>query len=118
MSGQLRFFGGVSFAVLAIAAGITICITPGVTISAPSQAASIIERYDGPAPQRFEFAQSAQPAGANAGRTASGLPGGASSLSETYRDWRVACVQDGTAKRCSLSQVQARQEASVCWRSN
>lgn len=37
------------------------------------------------------------------------MPGGASSLNETYRDWRVACVQDGSTKRCALSQVQAQQ---------
>lgn len=39
----------------------------------------------------------------------SGLPGGASSLNETYKDWRVACEQQGTAKKCVLSQVQAQQ---------
>lgn len=39
----------------------------------------------------------------------SGLPGGASSLNETYKDWRVACVQEGATKRCVLSQVQAQQ---------
>lgn len=39
----------------------------------------------------------------------SGLPGGASSLNETYQDWTVACVQNGTAKQCVLSQVQTQQ---------
>lgn len=39
----------------------------------------------------------------------SGLPGGASSLNETYKDWRVACVHNGATKRCVLSQVQAQQ---------
>lgn len=39
----------------------------------------------------------------------SGLPGGASSLNETYKDWRVTCVHEGATKRCVLSQVQAQQ---------
>lgn len=38
------------------------------------------------------------------------LPGGASSLSETHKDWMVACMHDGSAKRCALSQVQTRQD--------
>jgi invasion protein IalB len=38
------------------------------------------------------------------------LPGGASSIDESYRDWRVGCAQQGTAKRCALSQVLARQD--------
>jgi invasion protein IalB len=29
-------------------------------------------------------------------------------LNETYRDWQVACSQQGTAKRCALSQSQAQ----------
>lgn len=37
------------------------------------------------------------------------LPGGASSLNETYKDWRVGCVQQGATKRCALSQVQTQQ---------
>lgn len=43
------------------------------------------------------------------GATASGLPGGASSLNETYLDWRVACAAQGATKRCVLSQVQTQQ---------
>ena len=46
---------------------------------------------------------------ASAAESASSLPGGASSLSETYKDWRVACIQQGTAKRCAMSQVQTQQ---------
>ncbi|CEJ10040.1 Invasion associated locus B (IalB) protein [bacterium YEK0313] len=38
----------------------------------------------------------------------SNLPGGASSLSETYGSWRVRCIQNGPTKRCVLSQIQAR----------
>ncbi len=46
---------------------------------------------------------------AQAQQAASALPGGASSLSETYQDWQVSCVQQGAAKRCALSQSQAQQ---------
>ena len=42
-------------------------------------------------------------------QVASTLPGGASSLNETYRDWQVACSQQNNAKRCALSQSQAQQ---------
>ncbi|WP_083222795.1 invasion associated locus B family protein [Ensifer sp. LC163] len=31
------------------------------------------------------------------------------SIVETYRDWRVACVQQGTDKQCAMSQVQTQQ---------
>jgi len=41
--------------------------------------------------------------------TGPGLPGGASSLTETYKDWRVSCSLRDTTKRCVLSQVQSRQ---------
>lgn len=44
-----------------------------------------------------------------ADQVASSLPGGASSLSETYQDWQVACSQQDALKRCSLSQSQAQQ---------
>ena len=39
-------------------------------------------------------------------QTPSQLPGGASSLQETFDNWTVACVQQAAAKRCSLSQQQ------------
>lgn len=51
----------------------------------------------------------AQTSGANGGAAASALPGGASSLNETYQDWRVACVLQGAVKRCAVSQVQTQQ---------
>lgn len=47
--------------------------------------------------------------GTSAMAQTSGLPGGASALNETYKDWRVSCAQDGTTKRCALSQVQTQQ---------
>jgi invasion protein IalB len=40
----------------------------------------------------------------------SSLPGGASSLNETYKDWTVGCSQNGTTKYCALSQVQTQQD--------
>ncbi|HEV2572248.1 MAG TPA: invasion associated locus B family protein [Beijerinckiaceae bacterium] len=47
--------------------------------------------------------------GSQTASAASTLPGGASSLNETYRDWRVACAQQGTQKQCVLSQIQSQQ---------
>ncbi len=38
------------------------------------------------------------------------LPDGASSLSETYQDWRVECVSNGDADRCVMTQVQVTKE--------
>ncbi|MEH2508933.1 invasion protein IalB [Nitrobacteraceae bacterium AZCC 1564] len=46
--------------------------------------------------QPIIVAQAAQPA----------LPGGASSLSETYKDWQVSCAQQGTVRRCVMAQQQ------------
>jgi invasion protein IalB len=51
-----------------------------------------------------EPAQVAQ--GAVAGQGGQGLPGGASSLQETYGDWRVACAQQNGKKVCAFSQQQ------------
>ena len=38
------------------------------------------------------------------------LPGGASSLMETYGDWSVACQSDQAAIRCAISQQQVQQD--------
>ena len=61
----------------------------------------------------FSLVSGAAPAQAQSGSqtasAASTLPGGASSLNETYRDWRVACAQQGTQKQCVLSQIQSQQ---------
>lgn len=40
------------------------------------------------------------------------LPGGASSLQETYQDWQVACAIISGAKRCAMSQQQIRQDSN------
>lgn len=39
----------------------------------------------------------------------SSFPEGASSLNETYKDWRVACALQANAKRCAVSQTQLQQ---------
>mgnify|MGYP001244534852 CR=1 FL=1 len=36
------------------------------------------------------------------------LPGGATSLNETYEDWSVVCVQQPAGKRCVLAQTQTQ----------
>ncbi|HEY4202557.1 MAG TPA: invasion associated locus B family protein [Devosiaceae bacterium] len=46
---------------------------------------------------------------AQAPAPASTLPGGASSLQETYQDWQVACEQQDTGKRCAMLQQQSQQ---------
>jgi invasion protein IalB len=38
------------------------------------------------------------------------LPGGASSLTETYQDWTVTCQISDGAKICAMSQQQTRQD--------
>jgi invasion protein IalB len=37
------------------------------------------------------------------------FPGGASSVSETYKDWSVSCVMQEAGKRCALTQTQTQQ---------
>lgn len=45
-------------------------------------------------------------AGSNSavGQEGSSLPGGASSLQETFENWQVACVVNGSTRQCALSQ--------------
>uniref|UniRef100_A0A9E8A179 Invasion associated locus B family protein n=1 Tax=Bosea sp. NBC_00436 TaxID=2969620 RepID=A0A9E8A179_9HYPH len=57
--------------------------------------------------QRLEIAQA--PAAGQVAAASVVLPGGASSLNETYKDWRVVCTRHGSTKRCVLSQIQAQQ---------
>jgi len=47
------------------------------------------------------------PARAQTASTA--MPGGASSLQETFQDWRVTCSVVQNAKSCSVSQIQTQQ---------
>ena len=95
-----------TLAALAVAAEATVCVAPSVAVTTPSQAASVADGHSDPDPQRLKIAQ-VQSAGQN-NDTASPLPGGASSLKETYNDWRVACVHQDAEKRCVLSQVQTQ----------
>lgn len=80
--------GTTAVAACALAAGLALC-APGKAASAASPRA--VAQADSPA----------QPA--------SPLPGGASSLNETYKDWNVVCVQQGAGKRCVLSQTRTQQ---------
>lgn len=43
-------------------------------------------------------------------QAASTLPGGASTLQETFQDWRVICEQREATKRCAFSQIQTKQD--------
>lgn len=103
MMSKKRVFGLSTIATLLLGMGVALYAMPGVAVSeTTSRLLMTTGRVDDPAPQRFEVAQ------AQTG-TASTLPGGASSLNETYRDWRVACVQQGATKQCTMSQAQAQQ---------
>lgn len=109
MSKQVLLFGISFMAVAAVAIGTTVYLNPDVAISAPSQIAQATEKPADPAPQRLQLVQAQTNGTAGGGTVPSGLPGGASSLNETYKDWQVSCVQQETAKRCVLSQTQAQQ---------
>lgn len=50
------------------------------------------------------------PALAAAAEPQANLPGGASSLTETFGDWQVGCVVQGPAKRCAITQEQVNQQ--------
>lgn len=39
------------------------------------------------------------------------LPGGATSLQETFSDWQVGCVVQGSVKRCAITQEQVNQQS-------
>lgn len=103
MMSAKQVFGLSTVAALLINAGVIFYATPGDATSAPIEAKATKGGLTDPAPQRLQLTQ-AQPA--TGGST---LPGGASSLNETYRDWRVTCVVQGTTKQCAMSQAQAQQ---------
>lgn len=44
------------------------------------------------------------------GQEAGSLPGGASSLEETYQDWRLVCRVADEKKQCGISQQQTRKD--------
>lgn len=96
MMSKKRIFGLSTIAALSLGAGAALYAAPGGAVSGTTS------RLSDPAPQRLQLAQATTGA-------ASTLPGGASSLNETYKDWRVACAQQGTTKQCAMSQVQTQQ---------
>ena len=49
------------------------------------------------------------PSASTLAQDAPSLPGGASSLQESYQDWQVACRIADATKRCAVSQQQAQQ---------
>lgn len=104
MGHRLSLLGLPAFAALATA----IWLASAGAISTPGRAASNADGRKDPAPQRLKLAQ-AQGGNRNSA-TDTGLPGGASSLNETYKDWRVVCVQQEAGKRCAFSQILARQD--------
>jgi invasion protein IalB len=102
MRSALKMVGGLSAIVLVAAVGVTLYVFPNAAESAA------IDGLDAPVPAervtpRIELAQVTAPA--------TPLPGGASSLNETYKDWQVSCAQQGAVKRCSMSQQQANQQS-------
>lgn len=109
MSRKIRVYGISAGTVLAVAASLAVYMAPGVAISTPSHAAAIADSHDDPAPQRFQIAQAQTGGQSTGGAAASGLPGGASLLNETYKDWVVACQVANSAKRCVMSQQQKQQ---------
>ncbi len=48
-----------------------------------------------------------QPTAQNAAPAPSPLPGGASSIQESYEDWQVLCGVANNAKQCTIQQTQA-----------
>ena len=87
--------------------GLTVSLAADGVIASASRAASFAGRSDAPPPQYLEIAQA--PLAGQVAAASATLPGGASSLNETYKDWRVVCAQQGGAKRCVLNQVQTQQ---------
>nr|WP_313665917.1 invasion associated locus B family protein [Brucella intermedia] len=103
-----KFLGISSLAATAIIAAAAIYAIPSGAQSSSGPDSLFTSSDADPAPQRFELAQ-AQTNSQVGGAAASTLPGGASSLNETYKDWRVACQIINNAKRCVFSQAQAQQ---------
>lgn len=73
-------------------------------IGAAAPQAGRVARID---PQSIQVAQASTGQGEQ--QQAAILPGGASSLNETYDDWRAICVVQNKAKKCAISQVQMEQ---------
>lgn len=102
MMSKKRIYGLSAVSSLLFGAGVTFYAAPGGATSTPVMVTATKDGFTDPAPQRLQLAQ-AQTGGAST------LPGGASSLNETYKDWRVACGLQGTTKQCAMSQLQTQQ---------
>jgi invasion protein IalB len=102
MRTALRTVGIASVVALIAAAGLTFYVFPNSAVSATIDTLETPAHAERVTP-RLELAQAAPPA--------TPLPGGASSLNETYKDWQVSCAQQGTVKRCTMSQQQVNQES-------
>lgn len=101
MNKKLRHIAVSAVALFAAGAGALLLAAPGMAI--PAQP-TLEPTLTAPPAQRLEVAQAQ-------GESSEGspLPGGASSLSETYQDWSVSCLQQEAQKRCAFSQVQMQQ---------
>ena len=65
----------------------------------------------GTSPDSLQLAQQAAPTPPVQAPSAQTLPGGASALSETYRDWTVSCSLQNGARVCAASQAQTQQNS-------
>lgn len=101
---RTRILGSAGLAALAAMAA---WLASERAIAGSNHVAPAVDGSDRSAPQRLKVVQA--PAVGQAAAATATLPGGASSLNEAYKDWRVVCVQQGGAKRCVLNQVQTQQ---------
>lgn len=92
-----------AFGAIIVAATVGIAAFGGMAAYVMPDAAELATIETAAAPTRLAQA-------APAPAPPSTLPGGASSLNETYRDWQVACAQQGNAKRCIMRQQQFSQQ--------
>lgn len=104
---RIRLLGTIGLAALASAGGMATWPASERAMAGSGRAAPAVDRSDAPAPRRLEIAQA--PVVGQAAAASATLPGGASSLNETYKDWRVVCALQGGAKRCVLSQIQTQE---------
>lgn len=104
---RIRILGSTGLAVLAAIGAMTAWLASERAIADSNHVASAVDGGDRSPPQHLEIAQ--VPVVGQAAAASAPLPGGASSLNETYKDWRVVCAQQDGAKRCVLNQVQTQQ---------
>lgn len=102
ISRKIRLLGLCTLATLVLGSVLTTGLGTGSALSSPHVAVPATSARTIAEPGRTQLAQ--------AQTGISDLPGGASSLSETYKDWSVSCTHLGSQKRCAFSQVQIRQD--------